>query len=193
MYINSYLESSMVDLLQYRMEKVTEVCAAQINIGNRFIILLRIYRSLSGNFGKFSVQLDLILKYLYKPIVEFSICGDLIVNFLIDSSSAQQLTLLLQSYNLFYVIVTARMTEVSSSAIDNIFIDYSRKNSFIVFSLINGLSDHEAQYLCVNNIFDRQTGNFRLIRGLSYKYIGARNDTTQQTNICLGLHMFPDL
>jgi len=26
------------------------------------------------------------------------------------------------------------------------------------------MSDHEAQCLCVNNIFDRQTGNFRLVK-----------------------------
>jgi len=64
-------------------------------------------------------------------------------------------TLLLQSYNFFHIIdFPTRMTKVSSSSIDNIFIDYSRINSFKVFSLINGLSDHETQYLCVSNIFD---------------------------------------
>ena len=30
--------------------------------------------------------------------------------------------------------------------------------------MINGISDHEAQYLCVNNILDQQTGNFRLVK-----------------------------
>ena len=34
MYINSYLESNVSDLSQYCIEKVIEVCAAQINIGN---------------------------------------------------------------------------------------------------------------------------------------------------------------
>ena len=69
MYINSFLESNMIDLLQYCIEKVIEECAVQINIGNQFIILLCIYsyRSSSGNFDEFAVQLDLILKYLYKP------------------------------------------------------------------------------------------------------------------------------
>jgi len=56
------------------------------------------------------------------------------------------------------------MPKVSSSAIDNIFINYSRINSFKVFSLINGLSDHETQYLCINNIFDQQAGQFRLVK-----------------------------
>jgi len=40
MYINSYLESNVADLLQYCIEKVIEVCAVQINVGNHLIILL---------------------------------------------------------------------------------------------------------------------------------------------------------
>jgi len=65
MYINSYLGSNMIDLLQYCIEKVIEKCAVQINIGNHFVILLCLCRSPSGYFGEFGVQLDLILKYLY--------------------------------------------------------------------------------------------------------------------------------
>ena len=122
-------------------------------------------QSPSGNVGEFAIQPDQILKYLYKPKVEFIICADLNVNLLTDSSTAQQLTLLLQSYNLFHITdFPTTTTKVSSSATDNIFIDYSSINQFEVFSLINGLSDYEAQYLCVNNIFDRQTSNFTLVK-----------------------------
>ena len=80
MYMNSFLESNMIALLGYYIEKVTEIYAAQINVGNHLIILLCIYRSPSGNFGEFVVQIDLILKYLYKSKVEFIICGDFNVN-----------------------------------------------------------------------------------------------------------------
>ena len=52
------------------------------------IILLCIYRS-CGHFGEFCVQRDLILKHLYEPKVEFIICGDFIVNFLMVSRSAE--------------------------------------------------------------------------------------------------------
>ena len=98
-----------------------------------------------GNFGEFVEQLDLILKYLYKPKFEFVICGDFNVNFLIDSSSARQLIFLLQSYNLFHVVdFPTRTTKDSGTAIDNIFIDFSRLNSFQIFPSISGLSDHEA-------------------------------------------------
>ena len=119
-------------------EKVNEVCAVKIKIGNH-LILLCIYRSPSGNFGEFSVQLDQILKSLYKQKLEYIICSDFNVNFLIDSSSAQQLTLLLQSFNLFHITdFPTRMTKESSSAMDNIFIDYSGINSFQVFSRLMG-------------------------------------------------------
>jgi hypothetical protein len=67
----------------------TEVCAAQIDIGIHFVILLCIYRS-SGNFGEFAVQLDPILKYLHKPKVELLICSGFNVTLLTDSSSAQK-------------------------------------------------------------------------------------------------------
>jgi hypothetical protein len=115
----------MSDLSQYCFEKVIEICTAQINVGNHLIILLCIYRSPSGNFGEFAIQLDLTLKYLYKLKVGFIVFGDFNENFLIVSSSAQQLTLLLQSYDLCHIIdFPTGTTKVSSSATYNIFIDY---------------------------------------------------------------------
>ena len=53
-----------------------------------YYIFMHIQISL-WTFGEFCVQLDLILKHLYEPKVEFIICGDFIVNFLIDSRSAE--------------------------------------------------------------------------------------------------------
>jgi hypothetical protein len=128
------MDACTTDVSQYCIEKVIEVCAVQIKIGNHLITLLCIYRSPSGDFGEFAVQFDLILKYLQKPKFEF-MCGDFNLNFFIDSSSVQQLRLLLQSYKLFHIIdFPTRMTKDSSSAIDNIFFFYYRRiNSFQVF------------------------------------------------------------
>jgi hypothetical protein len=86
------MESNMTELSEYSIMKVTEACTVKIKIGSHLSILLCIYRFPSGNFGEFVVQLDLILKYVYKPKLEFIICGYFNVNFLIDSSFAQQLT-----------------------------------------------------------------------------------------------------
>jgi hypothetical protein len=60
---------------------------------------------------------------------------------------------LLQSYNVFYTVqFSTRITETKSSAIDNIFIDKARTNSYEVISIGNGLSDHDAQCLVLKNI-----------------------------------------
>jgi hypothetical protein len=97
---------------------------------------------------------------LHKPSIKFVICGDLNVNFLTDSNLNLQITLLLQSYIMFHTIdFPTRTTKNFSSAIDNICIDYCKVNSFEVLPLINGLSDHDAPYLVLNQIFDSHESN----------------------------------
>ena len=80
-YIKSDLECSIIDLTQYCIEKVTEVCAAQMKVKNYSIILLCVYRSPCGNFDEFAKQLEIILKYIFRPNFEIIICGDFNVNF----------------------------------------------------------------------------------------------------------------
>jgi hypothetical protein len=46
-----------------------------------------------------------------------------------------------------------RTQNESSTAIDNIFVDKSRLWSSSASPLINGLSDHDAQLLTINNIY----------------------------------------
>jgi len=83
----------------------------------------------SGNSGVFAVKLHLILKYLLKPKLEFITC-DFNVNFFIVSSSAQQLTYFLQSYNLFHITeFITWMTKDSSSATDIILITAESNHS----------------------------------------------------------------
>ena len=84
LYIKSNWECNMIDLSQYCVEKVTDVCAVKIKIGNHLIILLCINRSPRGNFCEIAVQLNLILKYLHKQKLKFIICSDFNVNFLTD-------------------------------------------------------------------------------------------------------------
>ena len=71
----------MIDLSQCCIEKGIEEFVVEMNIVNHLFILLYIYVFPSGNFGEFVVQLDLILKYLQKPKLEFIMCGDFNVNF----------------------------------------------------------------------------------------------------------------
>jgi len=55
-YIKSNLESNMTGLSQNCIEKVIDIDAAQIKIGNHLIILLCTYRPPSGNFGEEFLQ-----------------------------------------------------------------------------------------------------------------------------------------
>lgn len=78
---------------------------------------------------------------MHEPSIKFVILGDLNVNFLTDSNLNLQITLLLQSHIVFHTIdFPTRTNKNFSSAIDN---DYCRVNSFEVFPLTNGLSDHD--------------------------------------------------
>jgi exonuclease III len=136
-YCKSDLDCNAVDITKYGIEKVIEACAAQMKIGNNIIILLCVYRSPSGNFQEFNKQLEIILKCLYKPKSEIILCGDFNVNFLDNSSNVHQVVSLLQTYNLFRAVdFPTRITKESSTAIDNIFLDYNRSNTFHVFSVI---------------------------------------------------------
>jgi len=83
--------------------------------------------------------------------MEFVISGDFNINFLKDSIFKQKTTLLFQTYNQFQSIF---QPELVSSAFDNVFIDHGRINSYYTSPIINGLSDHEAQYLVLSNVFN---------------------------------------
>ena len=58
----------------------------------------------------------------------------------------------LNSYNLFSTIdFSTTIHNDSSSAIDNIFIDITGINNYEVLPLINGISDHDAQIIILQN------------------------------------------
>jgi hypothetical protein len=60
---------------------------------------------------------------------------------------------LLTTYNLSHTVDFAtRKQNKSSTAIDNIFVNNSRLKSSYTSPLINGLSDHDAQFLTTNNM-----------------------------------------
>jgi exonuclease III len=138
------------DSQKYTIGYIANICHKLRNTQYDYIkvILLRVYRSPSGNLQEFIKQFKIILKFLYKPKLEIILCGDFNVNFLDNSSNVHQVISLLQTYNLRHVgDFPTRITEESSTDIDNIFLDYSRLNTFHVYSVISGLPDHNAQYL----------------------------------------------
>ncbi|PNF23822.1 hypothetical protein B7P43_G15913 [Cryptotermes secundus] len=142
-----------IDISCHCTEKDLEICAVQLGTKSSNLIILGLYRSPSGDFNQFLKGLDAALKYLYNPKSEFLICGDINIDYLSDSNRKKQLNSLLKTYNLVHTVNFAtRIQKDSSSAIDNIFVDITRFSSSSTVPIINGLSDHDAQYLMMNNI-----------------------------------------
>jgi len=76
---------------------------------------------------------------------------------------------LLASYNLTSTVYfPTRIQNNSSTAIDNIFINVSKFDDYIILPIVNGLSDHDAQLITVNNINFKILNNTpRFIRNIS--------------------------
>jgi hypothetical protein len=92
------------------------------------------------------------LKHLYKPNAEFSICGDINTDYLIESSQ-KNLAPLLTTHNLSHPVNFAtRIQNNTSTAIYNTFLDNSIINLSSISPTINGLSDHDAQILAIRNM-----------------------------------------
>jgi hypothetical protein len=90
---------------------------------------------------------------LYNPKSEFLICCDINIDCLNENNRKKQINLLLTTYNFIHTVNFARRIQNDSrTAIGNIFVDSIRFTSSSTSPIINGLSDHDAQYLMINNI-----------------------------------------
>jgi exonuclease III len=131
-FVHEFLE---VNLSAFCKEKDLEACAVKISFSRGNICVLSIYRAPSGNFVYFLKGLETILKSLYSPKLEFIICGDININYLVDSNNRKQLDALLSSFNLFSIVdFPTRIQITSSSAIENIFIDRYRHGNYTKYS-----------------------------------------------------------
>ena len=91
------------------------------------------------------------MQKLYNNKYNIIICGDVIVNYLIDNNGRSQLDAVLYSYNLAGIFkFPTRFALNSHTAIDNVFTDTSTTGKYDLYPLINGLSDHDAQLLIAN-------------------------------------------
>jgi len=113
---------------------------------------MSVYRALTGNFIHFLSSLDSILNLLYNNSLNFIICGDFNINYLENSNGKLQLDSLLAPYNLQSVAnFPTRITNGSHTTIDNIFFNKSKSKDFSIQPCPNGLSDHDAQILTLND------------------------------------------
>jgi hypothetical protein len=68
------------------------------------------------------------------------------------AKKGQQLETLLVMYSLTSTVhIPTRIQNGSVSALDNIFTDATKNGNYIICPLINGLPDHDAQIIKLNN------------------------------------------
>ena len=81
------------------------------------------------------------------------VCSDFNINYLSENEMRNQLDAMLILCNLTSgVDFPIRIQNKSSTAIDSIFINSLNFSNFIITPLVNGLSDHDAQTLTINEI-----------------------------------------
>jgi hypothetical protein len=118
------------------------------------VIVICVYGSTLGNFNHALYLLDKALLFLFKQSVELLICGDINVDYLSSSNRKQQLSLLLGTYNIMHMVdFFTRFQNCHLSATDNVFVDISRLQSYMIFPCFNALSDHDAPCLISNKSF----------------------------------------
>ena len=111
-----------------------------------------VYRSPTCNIAYFLDNLEAALNQIYNNTLDIILCGDFNINYLSDNQNKQALNSLLTSYTLYSVIEIMRIHNNSNTMIDNIFINIFKNENYSVYSLINGLSDHDAQVLSLSDI-----------------------------------------
>ena len=106
---------------------------------------------------------------MYTAILEYIICGDINIEYLIHNDRKSRLDALLKNYNLTSVAnFPTRTQKNSATAIDNIFTDTSKMGNYFLLLIINGLSDHDAQLITLLSYNSRPPlKKYRLIRNIN--------------------------
>jgi hypothetical protein len=165
-YTHNSLHSAHINLSEFCMEKDIEICAVKLKVQS-VLCIITVYRSPSGNFNHFLETLDAVLQLVYSPSLGIIICGDININYLVVNEQRKQLDNLLRLYNLVGIVdFPTRLTNTSSTAIDNVFIDMSGFHDYVVMPFINGLSDHDAQILALRAFDPGQPPGTKFVRKL---------------------------
>jgi hypothetical protein len=154
LFVRNDLCFSHVDLSNYCVEKIVEICAVKIESNGLRLVIVCLYRSPSGDFCQFLNLLEQVLLFLYTPFIEFLICGDFNVDYLLNDNRKQQLSVVFNTFNIIHTVnFPTRLQNNHASAIDNVFVNESRLSSCITLPLCNALSDHDAQCFILDKYF----------------------------------------
>ena len=103
-YVRRDIGYKSLNVTRYCEEKNLEMCSIQIESKNNQQIIICVYRAPSGHFPQFLRLLETLLMSLYRPKIEFVICGDINIDYLSDNHMRQQLTHLLGTYNMLRTV-----------------------------------------------------------------------------------------
>jgi hypothetical protein len=125
----------------------------KLHILSRTIITITVYRSPTGNIVYFLSNLEAAVSQVCNNTVYIILCGDFNINYFNDNQNKQALNSLLTSYSLYSITdFPTRIHNNLCTMIDNIVINKFKNQSYLVYSLINALSNHDAQVLSLFNI-----------------------------------------
>ena len=96
-YVRLHLE-------KYCQDKQFEVCAMKMHLDTKSVCIITIYRAPSSNSDLFLSKLYVVLRNLYIATLEYIVCGDINIDYLIDSDRKSRLDALLKSYKLTSVV-----------------------------------------------------------------------------------------
>jgi len=152
-FVQNNLKYTNIDLDKYYKVQDIEVCVLKLKSTFINVCIMAVYKAPTGNFKLFLSGLDDIIKTLYKADLKLIIYGDLNIDYLTDNHKKRQLDAVFLTYNLSAIVYfPTRYQGYSSTAIYNIFKDTYKFINHIAFPLRNGLSDHDAQLLIINNV-----------------------------------------
>lgn len=167
-------ENSIVRL---SIEGVVEFAGA-VEKGQKILVIC-LYRRTLGSFDAFIEQIEKLVNYAYQHYFNYRIviAGDFNLNLYESNNQTKLFIDLMNSFNLTQTIFNAtRVTEGSSTLIDNIFCNLTSDLEATGYVLNTALCDHHAQVLCMDgvDIFQSNSGknNFILKRVISENKIG---------------------
>lgn len=99
MYVHNSLKFSNIDLSKDCKEKDIEICTVKLNPRSSAVCIVTIYRSPLDNLNYFLQSLDNVLQSSYTPAFHI-ICGDININYLVETEKKNQLDSLLPVYYL---------------------------------------------------------------------------------------------
>jgi hypothetical protein len=133
--------------------------------------IITVYRSLSGNFIRFLQTIDAVLQSLSSPSLGIIICGDININYLEVNEQRKHLDNPLLLYNLIGIVdFPTRLTNKSTTAIDNVFIGVSGFHNYMVTPFPNGLSD-DTQILAFRALSPGQSPGTKFVRKVDQQTI----------------------